>query len=64
MSDKQLAEKHFGMLYDNWIDDELKHYEEYYRVEDADLITTSRLEEHNYKDLRVIKDFFEENHYA
>ena len=43
MSNKQLAEKHFGYLYDNWIDDELKHYEEYYRVEDADLITTSRL---------------------
>ena len=62
--DKQLAEKHFGYLYDAWIDNELKHYEEYYKVEDADLITTSRLEEGNYKDLRVIKDFFEENHYA
>ena len=60
MSDKQLAEKHFGYLYDNWIDDELKHYEEYYRVEDADLITTSRLEEGNYKDLRVVQEFFKE----
>jgi hypothetical protein len=29
-------------------------------VEDADLITTSRLEEGNYKDLRVVKEFFEE----
>ena len=58
--DKQLAEKHFGMLYDNWIDDEQSHYEEYYKVEDADLITTSRLEEGNYKDLRVVKEFFEE----
>lgn len=64
MSDKQLAEKHFGMLYDNWIDDEQNHYEEYYDVECADEIPTSLLEEHNYKDLRVIQEFFEENHYA
>ena len=62
--DKQLAEKHFGYLHDAWIDNELKHYEEYYKVEDADLITTSRLEEGTYKDLRVLQDFFEENHHA
>ena len=62
--DKQLAEKHFGYSHDAWIDNELKHYEEYYKVEDADLITTSRLEEGNYKDLRVLQDFFEENHHA
>ncbi len=24
----------------------------------------NELEEHNYKDLRVLQDFFEENHYA
>ena len=64
MSDKQLAEKHFGMLHDNWIDDEQSHYEEYYGVECADKISTSKLKEHNYKDLRVIQEFFEENHYA
>ena len=57
---KQLAKKHFDYLHDAWIDNELKHYEEYYKVEDADLITTSRLEEGNYKDLRVVKEFFEE----
>ena len=64
MSDKQLAEKHFGNLHDAWIDDEQSHYEEHYDVECADEIPTSLLEEHNYKDLRVIQEFFEENHYA
>ena len=64
MSDKKLAEKHFSHLYDNWISDEQKHYEEYFIVEGADDIPTSKLEKHNYKDLRVIKDFFEEHHYA
>jgi hypothetical protein len=64
MSDKQLAEKHFGYLHDAWIDDEQSHYEEHYDVECADEIPTSLLEEHNYKDLRVLQDFFEENHYA
>tara|TARA_R100001129_G_scaffold146993_1_gene108432 strand:- start:36 stop:257 length:222 start_codon:yes stop_codon:yes gene_type:complete len=58
--DKQLAKKHFDYLHDAWIDDELKHYEEYHKVEDADLITTSRLEEGNYKDLRVVQEFFKE----
>ena len=61
---KKLAEKHFSHLYDNWISDEQNHYEENYDVECADEIQTSLLEEHNYKDLRVIKDFFEEYHYA
>ena len=60
MSNKQLAKKHFDYLHDAWIDDELKHYEEYHKVEDADLITTSRLEEGNYKDLRVVQEFFKE----
>ena len=64
MTDKQLAEKHFGMLHDNWIGDEQRHYEEYYGVECADKIPTSKLKEHNYKDLRVIQKFFEEYHYA
>ena len=64
MSDKKLAEKHFGYLHDNWISDEQKHYEEYFIVEGADDIPTSKLESHNYKVLRVIKDFFEDYHYA
>ena len=64
MSDKKLAEKHFGYLHDAWIGEEQSHYEEHYDVECADNIPTSKLENHNYKDLRVIKDFFEENHYA
>ena len=64
MTDKQLAEKHFGMLHDNWIGDEQRHYEEYYGVECADKISTSKLKEHTYKDLRVIQEFFEEYHYA
>ena len=64
MSGKKLAEKHFSHLYDNWISEEQKHYEEYFIVEGADDIPTSKLKNHNYKDLRVIKDFFEEYHYA
>jgi len=61
---KQLAEKHFGYLHDNWIDDEQRNYEEYFRVEGANNIPTSKLKHHNYKDLRVIQEFFEEYHYA
>ena len=64
MSGKKLAEKHFSHLYDNWINDEQKHYEEYFTVEGAENIPTFKLKNHNYKDLRVIKDFFEEYHYA
>jgi len=64
MSDKQLAEKHFGYLHDAWIGDEQKSYEEYFGDENADKIPTSKLKESNYKDLRVIQEFFEENHYA
>ena len=44
MSDKKLAEKHFGYLHDNWISDEQKHYEEYFIVEGADDIPTSKLD--------------------
>jgi len=62
--DKQLAEKHFGNLHDAWIGDEQRHYEEYHGVECADKIPTSKLKESNYKDLRVIQEFFEEYHYA
>lgn len=61
---KQLAEKHFGYLHDAWINDEQKSYEEYFGDENADKIPTSKLKESNYKDLRVLQDFFEENHYA
>ena len=38
--------------------------EEYFGDENADKIPTSKLKESNYKDLRVLQDFFEENHYA
>ena len=58
---KKLAEKHFSLLYDNWISEEQKSYEEYFGDENVDKIPTSKLKESNYKDLRVIKDFFEEN---
>jgi len=51
-------------LYDNWINDEQRHYQEYHEVECADKIPTSKLKDHNYKDLRVLKEFFEEYHYA
>ena len=64
MTDKQLAEKHFGHLHDVWIGDEQKSYEEYFGDENADKIPTSKLKESNYKDLRVIQEFFEEYHYA
>ncbi len=46
------------MLHDNWIDDEQRHYQEYHEVECADEIPTSKLKDHNYKDLRVIQEFF------
>ena len=58
---KQLAEKHFDNLHSVWIYDEQKYYEEEHDVESADDIPTSKLKESNYKDLRVIQEFFEEN---
>lgn len=56
---KKLAKKHFSHLYNNWISNEQKHYEEYFIIENANNIPTTKLKNHNYKDLRVIKDFFE-----
>ena len=44
----------------NWYDDEEKHYcETYDGVEAPKDIPTYLLEGHNYKDLRVLEDFFE-----
>ena len=60
MSNKQLAEKHFANLHAVWIYDEQKYYEEEHDVESADDIPTSKLKESNYKDLRVVQEFFEE----
>ena len=61
MSNFKQAKEHFNNLTSNWEYEEQKHYEEEHDVESADDIPTSKLEESNYKDLRVLIDYFEEN---
>ena len=61
MKTKQLAKKHFNYLYNNWIMEEQKSYEEYFGDENANKIPTFKLKESNYKDLRIIQEFFKEN---
>ena len=52
------VEKHFENLINSWYKDELKHYAECYKENNPERIPTEFLKEHNYKDLRVLQDFF------
>lgn len=53
------AKHHLDSLSMNWIDDEKKNYCIVYDVWAPEDIPTTLLEPHNYKDLRVLEDFFE-----
>ena len=52
------VEKHFENLENNWYKDELRHYAECFEEDNPEEIPTHLLKEHNYKDLRVLGDFF------
>ena len=51
------AIKAYEALNYNWERDEERHYCETYDVDDAYDIPTSKLKEHDYKNLRVLGDF-------
>ena len=53
---KQARKAYEGLNY-NWERDEERHYCETYDVDDANDIPTSELKEHDYKNLRVLRDF-------
>ena len=63
MNTKKQAKKHFENLANNWWQDELKYYLENFDTDSREAlenIPTSELEECNYKDLRILEDYFKE----
>ena len=60
---KEQAKKHLSNLIDNLLDSEETHYSEHFNIdyEQVDLIATEDLQEHNYKDLRVLQDYFNQD---
>ena len=57
-SKKKLIRRHLQNLNDNWYEDELIHYAECFDEENPEQIETEFLKEHNYKDLRMLMDYF------
>ena len=55
---KKDVKKHLNNLISNWFDDEKKDYASLHNVDFPDKINTEKLKKHNYKDLRVLKDYF------
>ena len=60
---KEQAKKHLSNLIDNLLDSEETHYSEHFNIdyEQVDLTATEDLQEHNYKDLRVLQDYFNQD---
>jgi len=57
MTEFEKAYKALSILSDNWWDAEASHYEETYG-RDPCQFETDELEEHDYKNLRIILDYF------
>ena len=55
---KEQAKQHLENLSNNWYEDECEHYEIENNCENADSIPTKKIKSHNYKDLRVLEDYF------
>ena len=55
---KDRAREAFANVVASWWNEERTSYEESYELEDADEIPIDQLEEHNYKDLRVMNLYF------
>tara|TARA_R100000388_G_scaffold40801_1_gene31466 strand:+ start:172 stop:363 length:192 start_codon:yes stop_codon:yes gene_type:complete len=53
--------KHFNNLYNNLIDSEITNYMESFDVSDPTEKPVNELKESNYKDLRILKNYFEES---
>ncbi len=62
---KEQAKKHLSNLIDNLLDSEKTHYSEHFNIdyEQVDLTATEDLKEHNYKDLRVLQDYLNQDDY-
>ena len=62
---KEQAKKHLSNLTDNLLDSEETHYSEHFNIdyEQVDLTATEDLQEHNYKDLRVLQDYLNQDDY-
>ncbi len=60
---KKQAKKHLSNLTDNLLDSEETHYSEHFNIdyEQVDLTATEDLQEHNYKDLRVLQDYLNQD---
>ena len=48
----------FRALYNNWFHDETKWYMENFDIENPEDIPTEKLENCNYKDLRILYEYF------
>ena len=60
---KKQAKQHLKNLSNNWYDDECKYYEIENDCENADSIQTNKLMSSNYKDLRILEDYFNQDDY-
>ena len=58
---KEQAKQHLENLSNNWYDDECEDYEIENDCEDADSIPTHKLKSHNYKDLRILEDYLNQD---
>ena len=62
---KEIIRKHLQNLNDNWYKDEMYDYAEQFlldepeHLQNPEYIRTEYLKEHNYKDLRMLIDYFE-----
>jgi len=62
---KEQVKKHLSNLTDNLLDSEETNYSEHFNIdyEQVDLTATEDLQEHNYKDLRVLQDYLNQDDY-
>ena len=60
---KEQAKQHLENLSENWYDDECEHYEIENDCENADSIPTNKLISSNYKDLRILEDYLNQDDY-
>ena len=62
---KEQVKKNLSNLTDNLLDSEETNYSEHFNIdyEQVDLTATEDLQEHNYKDLRVLQDYLNQDDY-
>ena len=60
MTDFKKARQAYERIIDKWWGDEERHYCETYDVDAPENISTENLKSHDYKNLRVLEDYFNE----